>query len=255
MNFLKSLFGNNPPKQTFTPCLPAGQRVYAIGDIHGQLHLLQQLHALIAADYAVSKSTAIPIVIHLGDYIDRGTHNKETIEYLLSDPLPNMWKINLKGNHEAALLTFQDDPAVAALWLKFGGEATLRNYGITPPPLPLTPETTAKLYNAMQQHIPARHFDFLNGLKIFHEAGDYLFVHAGVDPDAPHERDEEILLWIRDAFLKAKDHHGKVVVHGHSIHPEPQKLHNRIGIDTGAYATGKLTALVLEDEQQYFLQT
>jgi serine/threonine protein phosphatase 1 len=255
MNFLTSLFGKKSEKQAFTPCLPAGQRIYAVGDIHGRLDLLQKLHMLIVADYEASGSVAAPILVHLGDYIDRGSHNKETIDYLLSDPLPHFWKINLKGNHEAALLTFQDDPAIATLWLKFGGQATLQNYGITPPSIPLTPDTTAALYQAMQQHIPAAHFAFFKGLKTFHEAGDYLFVHAGIDPDAPHDRDEEVLLWIREPFLQAKDHHGKVVVHGHSIHVQPQQLHNRIGIDTGAYATGKLTALVLEGEQQYFLQT
>jgi serine/threonine protein phosphatase 1 len=255
MSFLASLFDNKSEKKAFTPCLPSGQRIYAVGDIHGRLDLLQQLHVLISADYDASGSVAIPILIHLGDYIDRGTKTKETIDYLLSDPLPIFWKINLKGNHEAALLTFQDDPEIADLWLKFGGQATLQSYGIIPPSLPLTPEATTALHKAMQQHIPMAHFVFFNGLKTFHEAGDYLFVHAGVDPDAPHEREEEILLWIREPFLRAKDHHGKVVVHGHSIHADPQLLPNRIGIDTGAYATDRLTAVVLEGEQQYFLQT
>ncbi len=247
--------GARPPP----PALPAGSRVYAIGDIHGRADLLARLHRAILADAAAVGSAAGAarrLVVYIGDYVDRGLQSREVIDLLLDSALPGFEAVHLKGNHEDMLLRFLDDPAAGPLWLANGGDATLASYGIGAWRRPLDIDALGELSGRLARALPARHEAFLRGLVHAHEEGDYLFVHAGVRPGAPAAAQrEEDMMWIRDDFLNSRADHGHVVVHGHSIHYEPEERPNRIGIDTGAFATGRLTCLVLEGATQRFIAT
>jgi len=235
--------------------VPEGTRVYAIGDIHGRLDLLTDLHGQIQEDARASES-ARNVVIYLGDYVDRELQSREVIDCLLEAPLFGFVHVYLKGNHEDAMLKFLEDADIGPSWLAYGGDATLYSYGVSVPRPPMTPEKLAVLQAEFAERLSDRHLDFLRGLRPFHEEGDYYFVHAGVRPGRSlQEQTEEDLLWIRDAFLFSAEDFGKVVVHGHTIAPKPEFLPNRIGIDTGAYASGQLTALVLEGRERRVLQT
>lgn len=235
-----------------SPRLPAGERVYAVGDLHGRVDLLAAIHGLILAD-AASRPPARLSIVYLGDYIDRGLDSPAVIELLSERPLPGFESIHLLGNHEDTLLRFHDgELAVAASWLHYGGQETLRSYGIE-----LGRAVSLEgLRQRLVHGLPARHLAFLRGLRLLHQAGDYLFVHAGIRPGLALDRQRrDDLLWIREPFLGSRADHGVTVVHGHTIAAEPERYGRRIGIDTGAYATGRLTALVLEGEEQRFLQT
>ena len=165
--------------------------------------------------------------------------------------------IHLAGNHERTLLEFLDDISVGAGWLRYGGRETLFSYGIEwDRDLASAEVCLERIRLELRQKLPERHRRFLAGLPLMHEEGDYLFVHAGIRPGVPLDRQEpDDLLWIRDEFLSSAADHGKVVVHGHSISEQPELRPNRVGIDTGAFATGRLTCLVLEGNQQSFLAT
>ncbi len=235
---------------------PAGSRIYAIGDVHGRLDLLTRLHALIAAD-AAEASARRRVIVYLGDYVDRGPDSRGVIDLLMQEPLPGFERVHLLGNHEDYLLQFLEHAEVGPHWCAFGGYATLASYGVRPPaafaPLARDFETTRA---ALADTIPSAHVDFLRGLKLSHAEGGYLFVHAGVRPGvALAEQRAEDLLWIRDEFLDSPDDFGACVVHGHTIVETPEQYPNRIAIDTGAFGTGRLTALVLEGTERRFLQT
>lgn len=239
-----------------TPALPAGTRLYAVGDIHGRDDLLAELQARIAADAEGSRARR-PVLLYIGDYIDRGPDSKAVLDRLVDRPLAGFETIHLMGNHEALALEFLEDPGVGPLWFSNGGDATLLSYGVDP--LQRAGPARAPyraLRDAFAAALPERHLAFLRGLRLSHAEGDYLFVHAGIRPGVPLERQSpEDLLWIRREFLDSEADHGKVVVHGHSIARQPERRPNRIGIDTGAFATGRLTALVLEGTEAGFLQT
>jgi serine/threonine protein phosphatase 1 len=236
--------------------VPAGSRVYAIGDIHGHEPLLRMLHARIAIDMAAYPERR-KVLVYLGDYVDRGPQSRATIDLVLDADLPADETIHLLGNHEQTMLDFMVDPEGNRGWLSYGGIETLASYGIFL-------DTMAhgagigldRVAGRLSAALPARHRRFLEGLASSHVEGDYLFVHAGVRPGVPLDaQDREDLMWIRDEFLESGLDHGKVVVHGHSIRREPEIRSNRIGIDTGAFASGRLTALVLDGDQMQFLQT
>ncbi len=234
--------------------LPADTRVYAIGDIHGRADLLRSLHAMIAED-AARASEREKIIVYLGDYIDRGLESRAVIDLLIGAPPAGVKPVHLMGNHEAMLLRFLEDASVGPAWVAYGGAETLYSYGVAPPS---TDEAdgfeTAR--RALAGRLPERHRAFLAALPAKRRIGDYLFVHAGVRPGVPiDEQDQDDLLWIRDPFLRSTADHGCIVVHGHSIRREVEFRPNRIGIDTGAYATGVLTALVLAGERRDVLQT
>lgn len=236
------------------PAVPLGMRVYAIGDIHGRLDLLDQLHDLIQRDSEASQAP-IKTVVYLGDYIDRGWQSRGVIERLLERPLAGFRMHFLKGNHEQALLDFLDDPSVGPAWRNFGGTETMHSYGVA-----LSNAVTLSDFEAarldLAARLPASHLAFFRALKLSVTLGDYHFVHAGVRPGIALERQlQEDLLWIRDAFLESDDDFSKVIVHGHTPEPRPVIRPNRIGIDTGAYMTGILTCLVLERTARHFLQT
>jgi serine/threonine protein phosphatase 1 len=231
------------------PRIPDGTRVYVIGDIHGRLDLLAQLRERIVMDSGDFTGER-KVVVYLGDYVDRGPQAKEVIDLLVDEPLAGFESVYLKGNHEKLLLDFLDDTSVWPLWLYNGAGATLSSYGVPPK------AEGRGLQDEFRACIPARHLEFLGALALSHAEGDYFFVHAGVRPGvALEDQDETDMIWIRDLFLSSDADHGKIVVHGHSIARKPEIEANRIGIDTGAYATGKLTCLVLEGENRAFLHT
>ncbi|MCZ6481933.1 MAG: metallophosphoesterase family protein [Alphaproteobacteria bacterium] len=231
------------------PRVPEGTRVYAIGDIHGRLDLLAQLRERIVMDSGDFTGER-KVVVYLGDYVDRGPQSREVIDLLVDAPLGGFESVHLKGNHDKFLLDFLDDASVWPLWLYNGAGATVMSYGVTPT------AGAEGLQAEFRARIPARHLEFLRSLALSHAEGDYYFVHAGVRPGvALEDQDEADMIWIRDPFLSSCADHGKIVVHGHSIAREPEIEANRIGIDTGAYATGKLTCLVLEGEGRAFLHT
>ena len=235
--------------------MPAGRRIYAIGDIHGRLDLLQTLLGEIERDAAAAPDLD-KTVVYLGDYVDRGMKSRQVIDHLLDQPLPGFQAVHLGGNHEAVMLKFLADAGIGPVWLRLGGDMTLFSYGIALAATDATPESIEEARATLRDRLPRRHFRFLRRLQRTHTVGDYLFVHAGIRPGVPLDQQEAgDLIWIRDKFLASKADHGKVVVHGHSPVRQVQFRDNRISIDTGAYATGRLTALVLEGATRRLLAT
>ena len=240
---------DNRPKAA----LPAGRRLYCVGDIHGRLDLLEELHGLIrddAAGFEGSKG-----VVYLGDYIDRGSQSKQVLDLLIEQPLDGFSVVNLLGNHEQTMLDFLQHPQAAGAWLNFGGQVTLLSYGVGLGRLQLSQHLDL-LRDELEEKMPRSHREFLGRCQLTHSEGGYCFVHAGIRPGVSLDAQApEDLLWVRDEFTRSKRDHGCVVVHGHSITEEVEWLPNRIGIDTGAYYSGLLTALVLEGDEQRLLQT
>lgn len=237
--------------------VPEGTRLYAVGDIHGRKDLLDRLLHLIRCD-AEGTASQRRLVVFLGDYIDRGPQAREVVATLAAGPADDpRWSgfhwICLRGNHEDAMLRFLDDVSVGPSWLGNGGLATIQSYSDGSE---LRSRDFGDLQALLSRCLPAAHRAFLAALPCCHVEGDYFFVHAGVRPGVPLDsQDRQDLLWIRDAFTTASSDHGKMVVHGHSITRGPDVRHNRIGIDTGAFFSGRLTALVAEGASCRFLST
>jgi serine/threonine protein phosphatase 1 len=233
------------------PRAPAGVTIYAIGDIHGRADLLGQIHRRIEQDAARGEK----LVIYLGDYVDRGPDSRGVIDMLLKQPPAGCRHVFLRGNHEQAMLDFLDNWEVARDWFTFGGEETLRSYGIDVP-YAIDEATLRKVQGEVKVKVPMDHWAFMRMANWTEVAGDYLFVHAGIRPGTPWDRQlPDDLIWIREPFLRSKADHGKMVVHGHSISQGVEFRPNRIGIDTGAFATGVLTCLVLEGADRRLIQT
>jgi serine/threonine protein phosphatase 1 len=232
-----------------TASVPPGERVYAVGDIHGRLDLLDRLLDMIA-EYETARPCANSSVIFLGDYIDRGANSREVIERLLQGIPGGLTAHFLRGNHEAIMLRCLEGPALFGNWAANGGLATLRSYGVH-----ASFAADARTVLGELRHVlPEAHLGFLRGLKMTMEVGDYFFVHAGVRPGVPlANQAEEDCLFIREKFLKHRDSFGKIVVHGHTPVSEPEVFENRIGIDTGSFFSGRLTALRLEGTGRAFL--
>ena len=250
--FARKLWSDPEPAASH---VPRGMRVYAVGDIHGRLDLLDQLLCQIERD-AASGADLVKYLVFLGDYVDRGPDSAMVIERLSGALLPGFGAIHLRGNHEAAMLEFINKPEAGADWLEYGGRATLASYGVPAPAEDAPPEHVAEARQRFAEALPAHHRTFLAGLRSSIAIGDYLFVHAGIRPGLPlHRQRDEDLMWIRREFLTSHLDHGKVVVHGHTIAEQPEIRFNRIGIDTGAYASNRLTALVLEGGDRRFLCT
>lgn len=231
-----------------------GYRAYAIGDVHGRLDLLDGLLDQIAADHRRRGGEAVPLLVLLGDLIDRGPDSRGVVDRLLGDPLPGFRTIALAGNHEEVLLRLIDgEPGLLRQWLGFGGAECVASYGLDPLQLQAKPEREAVA--DIRQSLPAAHRDFLAHLPDTFRFGDYLFVHAGIRPGIALDQQSPLdLRWIREPFLTDSRDHGFTVVHGHTITPEIDEGLHRIGIDTGAYKQGILTALAIEGGDLWFLQ-
>ncbi|MGE3623590.1 MAG: metallophosphoesterase family protein [Bdellovibrionales bacterium] len=231
--------------------LPPNLRLYAIGDIHGRSDLLGQLLEKIARDSEAKGGTAR--LVFLGDYVDRGLYSRQVIDRLIelkaTEPEPPVF---LMGNHEQVMreLLRGGENTLLQDWLRFGGRETLMSYGINPMGPP------EAVIDALREKTPRAHAEFLEKLDVFAEFGDYFFCHAGIKPGIDLARQtEQDLCWIRYEFLGQTKPHPKMIVHGHTIAAEPELKPNRINIDTGAYATGCLTALGLEGTKKWLLQT
>ena len=229
--------------------LAAPGRIYAVGDVHGQAAKLRDLHRAIRADLSGDPVQA-PLLIHLGDYIDRGPDSAGCIDVLAATPLEGVATVNLMGNHERMLLDALERPQRGELWLQNGGDVTLASWGI---PVDRPPAE-------WRRAIPPAHLQFLEHLTLSHSAGRFLFVHAGVRPgirlamQAPED-----MLWIRDCFLDwngtmLPDEPDRIIVHGHTPVAVPDVRRNRIGIDTNAGRGGMLTCAALSADSVYFLQ-
>lgn len=250
MSFLSRILGRKPTRQ-------AGalddRRVYAVGDIHGCDDLLTGLLEAIFAE--AGADDAPPLLIFLGDYVDRGPGSRQVIEQLLSLREKSPDARFLCGNHEEAMLHFLDDLEAGMAWTGYGGKATMRSYGVAAPDDESDLDAWRATHAALQAAIPEAHMRFLWGLEDRIDLGDYLFVHAGVNPHRPlnaqHPKD---LRWIREPFLSDHRRLEKVVVHGHTPLTQPHVDDRRIGVDTWAYRTGVLTALELNGAERRFLQ-
>jgi serine/threonine protein phosphatase 1 len=234
------------------PPSTGGRLVYAIGDVHGRADLLQLLMREIAKDVVTTRPREQPLLIFLGDYVDRGPASRQVVDLILRVRANTAFEVAaLKGNHEDALLQFLEDPTFADVWTEFGGASTLASYGVHP----ASGEPWDRVRDAFAEALPAAHLAFFQGLELMRIAGDYAFVHAGVKPrvalEAQAERD---LLWIRYEFLQDPGPFEKVIVHGHTPVREPEMLKQRLNLDTGAFATGVLTAVRLCREEQQLLQ-
>jgi serine/threonine protein phosphatase 1 len=227
------------------PSLPAGLRIYAVGDIHGRLDLLNELLAWIDTDAAL-RPTPRPLYVFLGDYIDRGPSSRETIDRLIEHGATHE-TVFLKGNHELIAIKCLSDRGLFDQWLRLGGLETLVSYGV-PAEILASGKQIAELQSAFHGALPQPHFRFFRDLQTSFSCGDFFFAHAGVKPEVElsHQKETD-LLWIREEFLSSNRDFGKIVVHGHTPTSEIEVKPNRINIDTGAFATGRLTCLVIED--------
>jgi serine/threonine protein phosphatase 1 len=234
----------------------AGELIYAIGDIHGRYDLLKALTALILDDWKAHGEGRRPLLIFCGDYVDRGPDSAAVVEALIwMQQRGDIQACFLKGNHEAALMRFLDNPTDSAGWFRFGGVETLQSYGVAAP-APENPAACLRARAQLLQRMPSSHLHFFERLELMLVVGDYAFVHAGVQPgvDLRGQREED-LLWIRQEFLEDEGPFEKVIVHGHSwTDDKPQFLPHRIGVDTGAYSTGVLSAIRLDGEGVGLLQ-
>ena len=268
------------------PSGPRGRRAYAIGDIHGCLDLLETLLGRIEDDIAESPRAKVSMVF-LGDVIDRGPHSAEVIERLRTYSHPRATTHFVMGNHEEVMLrVIEGEKDVLSSWLRFGGAETLKSYGLKPREIVkmgdderiaalreaiaekmeslydevhvrrVQPRTGRLPFQLLREAIPLSHRKFLAGFSDSISFGDYLFVHAGIRPGVGlSEQSQSDLRWIRDPFLDDPTDHGFVVVHGHTISNTVDVAPNRIGIDTGAFCTGVLTALCIEGPNRWLLQT
>ncbi len=232
-----------------------GTLLYAIGDIHGRLDLLQQLHAMIREDIGRQSAQKV-IIVYLGDYVDRGPASRGVIEHLISDPMPDCESIYLMGNHEFAMLEFLNHHEETGVWLNWGGKQTLDSYDVHLIDSRGRKKPLYDLAEEARQSISEAHRKFLRHLRYYYRHGDYLFVHAGIDPKKPLENQSKYdLLTIRDRFIYGNEPLPFTVVFGHTVFDTPFRGTNRIGIDTGAFSTGHLTAAILQDDKIRFLTT
>lgn len=225
------------------PSLPKGLRIYAISDIHGRLDLLDKLLEKVRTDRTL-RPTIRCVFLFLGDYIDRGRSSRQTIERLIQ-LAADVECVFLRGNHELFALRCLSDPLLFDQWMRLGGHETLLSYGV--PLKALNRTSVAEMQAAFHEAISQNHLNFFRDLQDTFVCGDFFFVHAGVKPGVALARQKQNdLLWIRDEFLTSQDDFGKIIVHGHTPVQTVDVRRNRINIDTGAFATGCLSCLVLE---------
>ena len=228
--------------------------VYAVADVHGRLDLLLEMERMMDADRAARGGR--PVICYLGDYIDRGPSSAEVIEHLRTLPEDGAARVFLKGNHEDMLLHFLEDPAThGPRWFKWGARELFQSYGVEPP-AEVEAADWAAARDALRQAIPPEHLAFLDALRLGFVWRDWLFVHAGLHPDNPVDAQaERDLMWIREPFLSCGQDFGLRIVHGHTVVEEVHVADNRIGLDTGAYRSGRLTAIAVDTSGWRLLQT
>ena len=248
--------GKSAPDQPARRPSTGEDLVYAVGDIHGRLDLLAPLLERIRSDSKAQAVSRKPMIVFLGDYIDRGPQSKDVIESLLTlGEQDDFTVVTLKGNHEEQLLAFLDDWRAGPAWAEFGGGATMAAYGVEPVSDRSSSQKWERARMSLKDALPPTHLQFLQDLRLSFETEDYFFAHAGARPGVPlAEQTATDLLWIRNAFLDSDTPFEKVLVHGHTPAAAPVLGRHRIGIDTGAYATGILTALKLHGTHQSLLQ-
>jgi diadenosine tetraphosphatase ApaH/serine/threonine PP2A family protein phosphatase len=236
------------------PAGARGYRAYVVGDIHGRLDLLDKLLGEIHTELA-ERPARKALIVFLGDLIDRGPNSAQVIERLRSYHRDGIQTVFLLGNHEEVLLRIlEGDRSPIPNWLMFGGLECLKSYGVDPQLIGAYPDD--KALTIIRLAIPKQHEEFLKSFVDTCRFGDYLFVHAGIRPGVPiDDQVQSDLRWIREPFLMDDTDHGCVVVHGHTISPEVEERPNRIGIDTGAYRSGILTALAIEGTERWYLDT
>jgi serine/threonine protein phosphatase 1 len=237
------------PSRSVNASAPADTRIYAVGDIHGRADLLSEITARIDDDIR-RRPIAHTVEVYLGDYVDRGPHSRTVID-LLAVRLVANHAVCLRGNHEAVMEGFLQDPAILQYWEPLGGMQTLASYGIE---LHAGADTALDLQRRFLDAFPRAHELFMQCLRNQFSCGDFLFVHAGIRPDIPIEQQNvNDLIWIRNEFLESTRDHERFIVHGHTPVPHPDIRHNRINIDTGAWRTGTLTCIAIEGSTLLFL--
>jgi serine/threonine protein phosphatase 1 len=242
------------PRRQSGPAGARGYRAYAIGDIHGRLDLLEQMLAKIHAELQ-RRPARRTLLVFVGDLIDRGPSSAQVIERLRTYRREGIQPVFLLGNHEEVLLRIlRGDDSLIASWLEFGGLQCLQSYGVDA--TRLSGRSDDELVEIIRGVVPASHVEFLDSFIDSCRFGDYLFVHAGIRPGVELEQQRQAdLRWIREPFLFDDTDHGFVVVHGHTISSEVEERPNRIGIDTGAYRTGVLTAVAIEGSERWLIDT
>ena len=241
------------PRAEPRPAAPPGLALYAIGDIHGRTDLLDPLLAEIRLQARAGERT---VVIGLGDYVDRGADSRGVVDRLLDlAEGPGIETRLLRGNHDQLLLDFLADAALGPYWCRVGGRETLLSYGVEAPATRKHMEAWRAARDAFAEALPERHLEFFQTLPLSFTCGDYFFVHAGARPGAALEaQSEQDLLWIRKDFLDHDASFERIVVHGHTPAEAPHADHRRVGLDTGAYMTGVLTACRFQGETRRLIQ-
>lgn len=231
-----------------------GERVYAVGDIHGCWNETRALLNLIKRDNEYRDKCRTHIIF-LGDIIDRGPDSKRVIELLMEFPIPYADPLFIKGNHEEIVVrALTNEPNLLPRWLEYGGYECAASYGVSK--AELEGRDFIAIQHMLRSAIPKQHLQFLHGFVDYVKFGDYLFTHAGIMPGVPlSKQTSRSLRWIREPFLSSERDHGLVIVHGHTISDDVVCKPNRIGLDTGAYKTGRLAAVRIEDAEVDFFCT
>ena len=245
---------NFTPRRQSGPAGARGWRAYAIGDIHGRLDLLEELLDKIHADIARRPARKV-LLVFVGDLIDRGPSSAQVVERLRTYRHSGVRPMFLLGNHEEVLLRIlKGESELITKWRWFGGAECLASYGVDRDRLASLSDEEA--LPVVREAVPKKHVQFLESFDDSCRFGDYLFVHAGIRPGVEIDQQKQSdLRWIREPFLFDETDHGFVVVHGHTIRPEVEMRPNRIGIDTGAYRSGVLSALAIEGSATWLLDT
>lgn len=245
---------NFSPRREQGPAGARGYRAYAVGDIHGRVDLLEHLLAKIHADLQRRPARKI-LLVFVGDLIDRGPSSAQVIERLRCYHREGVRPVFLLGNHEEVMLrALAGDSTVVESWLQFGGLQCLQSYGVTL--AKLRGRSAEEVIEIVRSVVPREHVEFLESFADSCRFGDYLFVHAGIRPGIDvDQQSQSDLRWIREPFLFDERDHGFLVVHGHTISDEVEERPNRIGIDTGAYRSGILTALAIDGTERWLIDT
>lgn len=254
---LSSLFGRTPQQEDIVvpEYFDVGGTVYAVGDIHGEIEILEALMARISQDMRRSDPSSERTLVFLGDYVDRGTRSREVLDYLMELDIPDCRTVFIRGNHDQEMIDFARDPVGHRRWLGWGGADTLKSFGM---PKMLPTASDDELLAA------GKEFDTLLGDRrrfiaqettVWIEIGNLVLNHAGMDPDYEiEEQKEKMMLWGHPKFLEEGGPPGRWYVHGHYVHPEAAIIGNRIAVDTGVYKTGVLSVARISDEGCAFLQ-